>query len=150
NDADHDDYAPLYPEVIPRIDAAINYLKALGIERIYLVSHSQGALMTSYYLSLKQPGIIQGFVAIGMPGAAKYPAMDSLIALKQFALPMLDLYGSEDLPQVLAARDDKRKAALSVTGRDFEQIEIKSANHFFNGRNDILIKTVNQWLVKHR
>ncbi|MFT7555255.1 MAG: hypothetical protein ACI9LO_001576, partial [Planctomycetota bacterium] len=42
NDADHDDYAPLYPEVIPRIDAAINYLKALGIERIYLVSHSQG------------------------------------------------------------------------------------------------------------
>ena len=150
NDADHDDYAPLYPEVAPRIDAAIDYLKALGIERIYLVSHSQGATMTSYYLAQKQPAIIKGFVAIGMSGAAKHPAMDSLIALKKFALPTLDLFGSEDLPQVLSAREDKRKAALSLAGRDFEQIEIESANHFFDGRNDILIETVNDWLAKRR
>ena len=150
NDAEHDDYAALYPEVAPRINAAIDYLKSLGVQRLFLVAHSQGSLMASYYLSHSGDAALKGFVAIGMPGGSKYPAMNSLLTLGKFHLPVLDLYGSEDLEQVLANIDTKRKAALSVGAREFEQIKIEGANHFFDGRNDILIETVHRWLAGHR
>ena len=150
NNAEHDDYAALYPEVVARINAAIDYFKSQGVQSIFLVSHSQGALMTSYYLSRSGDAALKGFVAIGMPGGSKDPAMNSLVTLGKYNLPVLDLYGSEDLEQVLANVDSKRKVALSVSGREFEQIKIDGANHFFDDQNETLIATVHRWLASHR
>ena len=45
NDAEYLDYAPLYDEVAPRIDAAIKYLKDSGSKDIVLIGHSQGSSM---------------------------------------------------------------------------------------------------------
>ena len=42
NEAEYKDYAPLYDEVAPRIDAAIKYLKENGSKDIVLIGHSQG------------------------------------------------------------------------------------------------------------
>ncbi|RKZ55324.1 MAG: DUF3530 domain-containing protein, partial [Gammaproteobacteria bacterium] len=50
NEAEYIDYAQLYDEVAPRIDAAIKYLKDNGIKEIVLLGHSQGSSMTAYYL----------------------------------------------------------------------------------------------------
>jgi hypothetical protein len=150
NDAEHDDYAALYPEVVPRINAAIEYFKSRGVQSLLLVAHSQGSLMASYYLSRSGDAALKGLVAIGMPGGSKYPAMNSLLTLGKYDLPVLDLYGSEDLEQVLANIDTKRKAALSVSGREYEQIKIDGANHYFDGKNEILIATVDRWLAGHR
>ena len=65
NEAEHDDYAPLYDEVAPRIDAAISYLHEQGVKDIVLIGHSQGSSMAAYYLSKSGQGI-NGFVAIGL------------------------------------------------------------------------------------
>lgn len=145
NEAEHDDYAPIFPEVIPRIDSALSYLQAQGNQKIVLVAHSLGSLMTSYYLSKKQPELVKGFVAIGMSGGAKHAVMDSLQSLKSVDLPILDLFGSNDLPEVLAHKKTKPQAAQS---KRFDQIEVEGANHFFDEHNEPLINAVSNWVDK--
>jgi len=61
--------------------------------------------------------------------------MNSLVKLRQFELPVLDLFGSKYIEQVLVHRDGKRDAALSVANRNFVQVEIEGANHFFDDPN---------------
>ena len=145
NEAEHDDYAPIFPEVVPRIDAALAYLQAQGNQKIVLVAHSLGSLMTSYYLSEKQPDLVKGFIAIGMTGGAKHAVMDSLKTLKSVKTPVLDLFGSDDLPEVLVNEQAKLQAAGS---KNFQQLEVEGANHFFDDHNEALLDAISNWLDK--
>ena len=65
NEAESSEYAPLFDEVAPRIDAAIDYLKANGSDEIVLIGHSLGAAMAAWYLATGKRDV-QGFVAIGI------------------------------------------------------------------------------------
>lgn len=146
NEASHDDYAPLFVEAPPRIDAAINYLQTLGVEDIVLVGHSLGSLMTSYYLSASPNDAVKGFVAIGMPGSASHDQMNSLKTLPRIEVPVLDLYGSMDLPEVLESAGAKKQAAQ---GAGFSQVEVEGANHFFDNYEQQLVDAVDDWLNRH-
>ena len=143
NDASYAEYLPLYDEVPARIKAAENYLLSQGVKSIVIVAHSQGAAMSSYYLS-KNTHKISAFVAIGMPSQQTDASYDSTSALKKINIPVLDLFGSEDLPSVLNT-SGKRKAA-SKHNQLYSQQEILGAGHFFDGKDDILIETINEWL----
>jgi len=144
NDAAHEDYAAIYDWVPGRINAAVAHLRAKGAQRIVLLAHSQGSTMSAYYLAESQP-MLDGFIAIGMSQGNANPAMDNLRHLPRIALPMLDLYGSEDLPEVIASAAD-RKARAGAANRDYEQQRIEGADHFFDGEEDALLDAVNAWL----
>ena len=146
NEADYQDYAPLYDEVAPRIEAAIQYLKNNGAKDIVLIGHSQGSSMTAYYLSTSKPAV-NGFVAIGMGAFAKDPRMDSIKALEKIQLPVLDLYGTEDLDNIMASTKARAAAAKKAGNKSYRQIKIKG-NHFFDGDEDVLVETVAEWLEK--
>jgi len=146
NEAEYEDYAPLYDEVAPRIDAAIKYLKENGSEDIVLIGHSQGSAMTVYYLSRSKPDV-KGFVAIGMAAFAGDPRMDSVKSLEKINLPILDLYGSEDLEEILASSKSRVAAAKKAGNKDYTQTQI-TGNHFFDGQEDALVETVAEWLDK--
>ncbi len=88
---------------------------------------------------------MKGFVAIGMSGGAKHAVMDSLQTLKSVELPILDLFGSDDLPEVLAHKKTKPQASQS---KHFDQIEVEGANHFFDDHNDELVNAVSNWVDK--
>ena len=60
--------------------------------------------------------------------------------------PVLDLFGSDDLPVVLENRLKKAMAALSGGNLRFQQQEIEGANHFFDDKNDELVDAVDGWL----
>jgi pimeloyl-ACP methyl ester carboxylesterase len=150
NDADYLDYAPLYDEVAPRIDAAIKYLKDSGSKDIVLIGHSQGSAMTAYYLSTTKQDTranVKGFVAIGMAAFADDPRMNSIKALEKIQLPVLDLYGNEDLDSIMASVSLRAGAAKKAGNNNYTQIKIKG-NHFFDGNEKILVKTVAEWLEK--
>ncbi len=158
NDAEYIDYAPLYDEVAPRIEAAIKYLKDSGVKNIVLIGHSQGSAMTAYYLSSsylsnageKQAGAkqeIKGFVAIGIAAFAEDARMDSIRSLEKITLPVLDLYGNEDLENILASVGLRAAAAKKAGNKNYTQIKI-AGNHFFDGHEDALVKTVADWLDK--
>ena len=147
NDAQYLDYAPLYDEVAPRIDASIKYLNNKGIKDIVLIGHSQGSAMTAYYLSTSEQKV-NGFVAIGTTSLAEDPRMDSINALKKIQVPVLDLYGKEDLDNIIASADDRAAAAKESGNKKYTQTVI-AGNHFFDGHEDSLVKTVADWLEEN-
>ena len=145
-EAEYPEYAPLYDEVGPRIDAAIKHLKDNGSKSIVLLGHSQGSAMTAYYLSTSKPDV-KGFVAIGMGAFADDPRMDSIKALEKIQLPVLDLYGSDDLENIMASVGSRAAAAKKAGNKDYTQVKI-TGNHFFDGEEDALVETVAEWLEK--
>jgi predicted esterase len=147
NEAEYAEYAPLYDEVAPRIGAAIEYLKANGSKDIVLIGHSQGATMAAYYLSTSKQDV-NGFVAIGMGTLAEDKRMNSALSLEKIKVPVLDLYGDDDLEDVMATIDDRAAAAGKAGNKNFTQIEVEGANHFFDGKEDELVETVADWLEK--
>lgn len=146
NEAEYPDYAPLYDEVAPRIDAAIKFLKDNGSKEIVLLGHSQGAAMTAYYLSASKQNI-KGFVAIGIGSFADDPRMNSIKSLEKIHIPVLDLYGNEDLENILASVDQRADAAKTAGNKNYTQLKI-TGNHFYDGHEDALVKTVADWLEK--
>ena len=144
SDADHQDYAPLYDEVAPRIDAAIDYLNKNNSHDIVLIGHSQGASMTAYYLSTSKQKI-KGFVAIGMSAFGKDPRMNSINALEKINVPILDLYGNDDLESVSTSVHSRAAAAKKAGNNKYNQIEI-TGNHFYDGHEENLVKVVSKWL----
>ena len=147
NEAEYREYAPLYDEVAPRIDAAIEYLKKNGSKEIVLIGHSQGASMTAYYLS-KSKQDINGFVAIGMATFADDPRMDTIRSLQSINVPVLDIYADDDLDDVLKSIKARAEAAKKAGNKNYTQLEVAGSNHFFDGKEDELVEAVAAWLEK--
>ncbi len=147
NEAEYPEYGPLFDEVAPRVDAAIQYLKDNGSEEIVLIGHSLGGSMATYYLS-KSKQDVDGFVAIGMDTYADDPRMDIINGLEKIKVPVLDLYGDEDLEGVLNSVEARAAAAKKAGNSGYIQIEVKGSNHFFDGKEDELVETVADWLEK--
>jgi len=143
NDADSFDYAPLLDEVAVRITAAIDYLMELGQRELVIIAHSMGATMTMRYTEDVPDTSVQGLVLIGMQGGSE-TVYDNARALRNVRIPVLDLYGSEDLPGVIDFTE--RKAGFANSNPGFRQIEVEGANHFFDGLEDELVETVSKWL----
>jgi pimeloyl-ACP methyl ester carboxylesterase len=144
NDAETADYEAIYDWVPGRIGAAVAYLREKGFEKIVLIGHSQGSTMAVYYLSQEHLPV-EGFVAIGMSDAIAGGPMDTLAQLPSVATPTLDLYGSEDLPEVLGNAGDRATQAAKAGG-DYTQQKVDGADHFFEGEEDELLAVVNAWL----
>jgi pimeloyl-ACP methyl ester carboxylesterase len=144
NEAGHAEYAPLFDEVAPRIDAAIEYLKANGSKEVVLIGHSLGSAMAAWYLTTSKQDV-KGLVAIGM-AAADDPRMNGVLSLEKITLPVLDVYGDDDLDDVKASVGDRAKSARKAGNENFTQVEIAGSNHFYDGRDDELVEAVANWL----
>jgi pimeloyl-ACP methyl ester carboxylesterase len=108
-----------------------------------IVAHSQGATMSSYYLS-RNPHRINAFVAVGMGATQKDSHLNSAKSLESINIPVLDLYGSRDLPGVLETVDQRKKSA--VHNAAYSQKVTEGAEHFYDGYADELIETITLWL----
>jgi dienelactone hydrolase len=142
NEAEYEEYVPLYPEVPPRLRAAEAFLKDRGMKTLLIVAHSQGATMSSYYLS-RHPSDVKGLIAIGMGATQKDSHVNSAESLKNIAIPVLDLFGDDDLPGVLETADRRKNS--SAHNAYYSQQMIEGANHFFDGMDHDLITAVSDW-----
>ena len=147
NEAEYPEYAPLYDEVAPRINAATKYLQDNGTNNIVLIGHSQGAAMAAYYLSTSKQDV-NGFVAIGMASFADDPRMNSIKALEKINVPVLDLYGDEDLETILNSSGARAESAKKAGNKNYTQVKLSGSNHFLDGKEDELVESVAGWLDK--
>lgn len=138
NDAESDEYDELMPEVAGRIDPAIAYLKEQGIEKIVLVAHSMGAAMSTYYFGNTSNNNIDEFIAIGLSDS------DWVAKVK---IPMLEIFGSNDLDGVLNGAAYRGKVA-KASGIEYKQVEVADANHFFDDKDEELLHEVRTWLAR--
>ncbi len=143
------DYLAIWDEGPTRIDAAIAYLQKNGIKQIALVGHSLGAAMASHYLASGAQSKAIAFVGIGMNDMNFDTRMSNVYSLERITLPVLDIYGGNDLESVLNSVKARRTAANKSGNRRFVQVEISGADHFFRGMEDPLVKRVRGWLDRN-
>jgi len=132
-DAKGEDYPPTFPEAAERIAAAVDFLKAKGYKRLAIVSHSMGSRMSRVYLKGKPDPAVVAWASLGI-------SVDDYAGVK---LPILDLYGENDLPGVLT-NTQKRKKSLSGAGS--KQVKIDRADHFFGGHEPKMVDAVAEFL----
>jgi len=144
NDADEREYGLLFPEVPGRFEAALDYLDDEGYKKVTIVGHSMGAAMANYYLGRNDPDEVLSLVIIGMGAEDAFP--ESVEALAKVRIPVLDLYGSEDLEQVLSSAKQRVLSGNKQSGRQYLQVRVDGANHFFQGHEDALLHHVIEWL----
>ncbi len=150
NEAEYKDYIPLFKEVAPRINAGVAFLKAKGIKNIVVVAHSLGSSMAAYYMANKPDSSIRAFVAIGVSGNMhKKDKEGYLTSLKTIKVPVLDIFGGSDLAPVLESKKAKAKVARKAGNKNYTQVEIPGANHFFDNHDEVLVKRVRGWLKKN-
>jgi alpha/beta superfamily hydrolase len=63
--------------------------------------------------------------------------------LSDIDIPVLDLYGDEDIPSVMQGIQEKQRA--SKHNSNYRQ-KMVNADHFFNDKDDLLVSEVNAWL----
>lgn len=103
--------------------------------------------MAATYLGTSTKNI-DGFAAIGL-SVIDNENMNALPALAKIQLPVLDLYGSRDLDNVLNTAPARARAARKAGNKNYRQQQIEGADHFFSGSNDILVRTVYGWLKRY-
>ena len=136
-DAKADAYPPLFPEAAERLHAAVAFLKAKGHRKIAIASHSLGSRMSNLFLVSTPDHGVAAWVSIGIvPSEFAEPG--------KLRLPVLDIYGERDFPEVL--RQTEARANVLKTLRGSAQIEVADADHYFTGRESELTRQVKQFL----
>lgn len=146
NDAKMSDYAPLFDEVGPRIEAAIKFLHDKGDRNLILIGHSLGASMAATWVANSQTSDINGLVLIGLGVIDADAKMNSLPALEKISIPILDLYGSRDLDGVIHSTKKRQSAANKAGNEQYRQLQVEGADHFFVGLEQDLTRRVYGWL----
>ena len=130
-------YPPLFPDAAERLHAAVAFLKTKGHRKIAIASHSLGSRMSNLFLAGTPDHGVAAWVSIGIvPSEFAEPG--------KLRLPVLDIYGERDFPNVL--QQAEARAAVLKTLRGSAQIEVAGADHYFTGREGELVRQVKQFL----
>ena len=136
-DAKAEGYVALFADAADRLKSAVAYLQSKGHHRIALASHSMGSRMSNYFLASNPGGGVDAWVCIGISnGELADPA--------RLRVPVLDIYGARDFPQV-TQQAPQRMAALKLL-KGSAQFEVAGADHYFTGSEGELVRQVRQFL----
>jgi pimeloyl-ACP methyl ester carboxylesterase len=134
NDAEQEAYQPLFPEAAERIAVAVDFLRARGYKKVGIVSHSMGSAMSRMYV-VNNPDKLVAWASLGIGHGYSYSGI---------RIPVLDLYGENDLPPVLNLAK-KRAASLSANGKS-RQVKVPKSDHFYNSHEAEMVKSVKNFL----
>ncbi|MBT2969120.1 MAG: hypothetical protein B6D72_19765 [gamma proteobacterium symbiont of Ctena orbiculata] len=129
----------------PRIKAGIDFLNGRQIEETVLIGHGLGAAMAMDFIAGQGEGI-GALVAIGITPGGEGEEEPLARVLGVSDVPILDLYGSLDLPAVVDSARERRTLAVR-NGRDrYRQERVSGADHFFSGMQEELNNRIAAWL----
>lgn len=136
-DAKGEDYPPTFDEAAERIGVALKFMHAKGYTKIVVVSHSLGSRMADRFFAKYPKAQVAAWVSIGASAALEYGKLP---------FPVLDLYGEYDLPGVLQTA---KARAQSLAGKaKSSQVMAPKADHFFEGKDKLLVDLVRDYLDK--
>jgi pimeloyl-ACP methyl ester carboxylesterase len=124
------DYIATYPDAQERFDLAAKYLLAKGYKNIGIVSHSLGATMANQYLINADKTPVKAWAFVGI--------INGLEEMFRIKIPVLDVFGSKDWEITQVGAYERKKQIDKVPGS--EQVVVKDALHFFEGREDELVR----------
>lgn len=130
------DYIPTYKEAAERYQLSADWLKAKGFRNIAIVSHSLGATMANQYLIDTDDKTVRAWAFIGI--------INGLEEMFRIKIPVLDVYGSRDWEITQVGASERRKQIMKI--EHSQQVVVPDAQHFFEGREDELVKVVVEFL----
>lgn len=146
------DYVPVFPEALPRIEAAIKYARGninnKHDDKMILIAHSCGAHMAMAWVekNIKISQKIDAYIGIGM-GATDYKQpMEKPFPLDKLTVPILDVYADGDYPAVLKMAPERLAMIKQAGNNKSEQIIVTDSAHYFEDRGEELTKVISQWL----
>ena len=146
-DAKFGSYGQTFPEAYDRIDTGIRFLKQKGIRNIILLGHSTGAMSAVAFAAKHSRTPLAGIVAIGLSTFANGPdAMQPVLMLKSVRIPLLDIYGANDLHEVLSYVSARRSAAVAANNKSYTAVRVPDTDHFFTDQYEALKKHTLDWL----
>jgi alpha-beta hydrolase superfamily lysophospholipase len=131
-------YVPLYPDARERFQLAVDFLKSKGHRNIGIVSHSLGATMANQYLIRTEDTSVRAWVFVGI--------LQGLEEMYRIKIPVLDVYGSNDWTVTMWGAPEREKQIRSDPRS--AQVMVPDATHFFERREDELVKIVAGFLDK--
>jgi pimeloyl-ACP methyl ester carboxylesterase len=139
SDAGVNDYYPtVFPEAVERIRAGGRWLAARGHRRIVLLSHSMGSWMSNVYYEETPAPPFAAWICMGLTGG--FGRMGNV------QVPVLDLYGENDLAPVLRA--DWRRRLMLNTIEASKQVMIPRADHHYIGREKEVAAVIDRFLAE--
>ena len=143
-------YGKTFPEAFERIDAGIRHLKRNGIDRVVLIGHSSGAMTAVAYVAQRPDAPVGRIVAIGLSTLPNGPdTMQPARMLKSVRVPVLDIYGANDLHEVLSHVAARVAAAREAGNKGYSAVRVPDTDHFFTGQYEALRLHIAGWL-SHR
>lgn len=134
--ASRDDYRVAVPAAGDRIAAAIAYLRAKGIAKVAIVSHSVGATMVDAYLARPDAARIDAWAPVGMLIDFTAPPRE----------PVLDVLAATEFPEVDAVAP-ARARRLPKDGCS-RQAVIPEARHYFDRGQPELVAAIAAFLER--
>jgi dienelactone hydrolase len=122
-----------------RIEAAWAFLKAKEIERIVFLGHGKGGDVALEMLASKTFSV----AGLMLVGVTKLESNETFSALE---IPVLDVYGSQDLDGVKKAIKQRRALMKRDLRTDHTIRKVIGANHVYYGLEPMLLMTVRSWL----
>lgn len=145
-DAKYNDYLPLFDESVPRINAALDYLKEQGNDFIVLVAHSCGGHMANRWIRRTGGKGISAMVTIGMGATDKGQPMQDEFNLDKLEVPVLDVMASDDFNAVKRYAPMRLMQITHASIYKSKQRIVPDANHYFTDRGDALVEVISDWL----
>lgn len=145
------DYLPLFPQAIPRIEAAIAFAREQVKtgelnNKVVLIAHSCGAHMAMAWADVESFESIDAYVGIGM-GATDYKQpMKQPFPLAKIKVPVLDVYAANDYPAVLKMAPERWQNIQKAGNEKSRQAIVPDADHYYTDRGDALTSVISEWL----
>jgi len=138
SDAALEDYYPaVFPEAVERIRAGARWFQAKRYPRLVLLSHSMGSWMANVYYEQTRDASFAAWVCIGLTGG--FGGMSNV------KVPVLDLYGENDLAPVMRADWRRRLTLHSIEGS--RQVRIAGADHLYTGKEKELAAAIRDFVA---
>ncbi len=139
-----------------RLKSAIGFFTGKGIRNIVVIAHGRGATLAADYLSRNDNHGVQGLVLIALAGhGADQPRLDPMRTLEAITVPFLDLYGTRDSDAVTAGGAQRlelirrKTRAAGTSPPPYRQVLITGANHEFIAQQQMLVRRIRGWLMRH-
>jgi len=140
------EYYRIFPEVLPRLDAGLRFLRERGYRTVVVAGHSLGSQMAAYWVAQSTDAELKGFIAVGLSGAERTGHGATLDYLARITIPTLDIFGEHDLRTVKKTAAARAAAVRRAGNSDYLQVEVAGADHMFRGSDEPLVEAVVKWL----
>lgn len=134
-------YAATFPDAFNTLQSAIDYLiNEKGVKRIYVMGYSMGARMTTAFLVSRENSIVAGYIGVGvLEGGGEL--LDANINIRKLKIPVIDIYADSTPLDLKSAQNRKL-----LIGKQYNQIQIRGADHSFRGYEDAISEATILWL----